>query len=361
MKQAESTLTKESKEQMVKGHHQEFVKLQLFALMISGLLPPKSCSTSRWKSILYDLYTVLSFIFHIPFFTLQSMGIYACWGNVPIVAGIIFQMTVCFDGLVILVYFTYHRKYLLHIFDMFETEFLPYIKKVGCYQKQDTLIRKGTKSSNTMTKTLMTTFVIAMSAWCIFPFFVKCWSHDPYEELANNTTGRQHFEYFVIATWLPDNALAFPTYEIIYACQFFYTWSMVASFTVGNMVFSSLFYGISIQFQLVSAAIQDIDIFVDFKADLSNQEDKSLNGTISDSDVADMDIYNVETFREPKQVQSSTCRFSLNPISNVYTGDTPCRNVTSSADWPALYTNRPNCAETVYMTDCIHYHQRVLK
>jgi hypothetical protein len=127
-------------------------------------------------------------------------------------------------------------------------------------------------------------------------------------------------------------------------------------------MFSSVFYGISIQFQLLSAAVQDIDdICVDFKANVTNQEDNSLNGTILVSDVADTDIYNVETFLEPKQVPSSTRRFSLNPTSNVYTGDTPCRNIMSSADWPALYTNRPNCAETVYMTDCIHYHQRLLK
>jgi hypothetical protein len=76
------------------------------------------------------------------------MGVYAYWGNVPIVAGIIFQITVCFDGLVILVYFTYHRKYLLHMFDVLGTEFLPYIKKVGRYQKQDTLRRKSTKFLN---------------------------------------------------------------------------------------------------------------------------------------------------------------------------------------------------------------------
>lgn len=362
MHQALSTSAARMKEQMVKGYHQQFVKLQLFSIIISGLLPPNSCSNSWLKSVLYDLYTVMSFVFHVPFFILQTLGVYTYWGNVPVVAGIIFQMTVCFDGLVILVYFTYHRKYLVRVFEMLETEFLPYIRKVGCYQKQDTIMRDSTKFSNKMTKTLMIIFVIVMSAWCVFPFFVKQWSHDPEKELANNNTGRLPFEYFVIATWIPDNVLTSPTYEIMYACQFFYIWSVVATFTVGNMVFSSVFYGIAIQFKLLSAAIQDIDyICVDFKANLMNQEENTSNGTIFNSNVAGTETGNAGTFREPKQTHSSTERFSLNTINNVERRDTPCGDVIDSADWPALYANRPNCAETMYMVECIKYHQRLLK
>jgi hypothetical protein len=362
MQQARSNSAARMKEQMVKGYHQQFVKPQLFALIISGLLPPSSCSNSRWKSILYDLYTLMCFMFHIPFFTLQFLGVYAYWGNVPVVAGIIFQMAVCFDGLVIVIYFTYYRHYLVRLFEMLETEFLPYIRKVGRYQNQDTIMRENTKFSNKMTKTLMIVFVIVISAWCIFPFFVKLWSHDPEKELANNTTGRPHFEYFVIAMWIPDNVLTFPTYEIIYACQLFYVWSLVANFTVGNMVFSSMFYGIATQFQLLSAAIRDIDyICVDFKANLMNQEDNTSIGTVFNSNVADTEIGNVETLRESKQTYSSTDRFSLNPINNVDRRDTPCGDVIDFADWPALYADRPNFAETMYMIECIQYHQRILK
>jgi hypothetical protein len=362
MQQARSTSAARMKEQMVKGYHQQFVKLQLFALIVSGLLPPSSCSTSRWKAILYDLYTVMSFLFHIPFFSLQIMGVYAYWGNVPVVAGIMFQIFVCFDGLVILIYFTYHRKYLVRIFEMLETEFLPYIREVGRYQKLGTIMRESTKFSNKMTKTLMIIFVIATSAWSVLPFFVKLWSHDPEKELANNTTGRVHFEYFVLAMWIPDNAISFPTYEIIYACQFFYIWTFVANFTVGNIVFSSLFYGIALQFQLLSAAIRDIDyICVDFKANLMNQEDNTSQGTIFNSNVADTEIGNVEKLLEPQQTHSPTDRFSLDPINNDDIRDTPCGDVVDSADWPALYANRPNFAETMYMIVCVQYHQRLLK
>jgi hypothetical protein len=286
--------------------------------------------------------------------------VYAYWGNVPVVAGILFQIMVCIDGLVVVVYFTYHRKYLVSIYEMLETEFLPYIRKVGLYQKQDTIMRESTKFSTNMNKTLIIIFIIASSAWCILPFFVKLWSHDPEKELANNTTGRLYFEYFVIAMWIPDNAIAFPTYEIIYACQFFYLWSFVANFTVGNMVFSSMFYGIAMHFQLLSAAIRDIDyICVDFKTNLMNQEDNTSNRTIFNSNVADTEIGKVETLREPEQTQSCTDRLSLNPINN--RRDSPCGDVIDSADWSALYANTPNCAETTYMIECIQYHQRLLK
>jgi hypothetical protein len=128
------------------------------------------------------------------------------------------------------------------------------------------------------------------------------------------------------------------------------------------MVFSSMFLGIAIQFRLLSAAIRDIDyICVDFEANIVNQEDNTSTGTIFNSDVADTEIGNVETFRESKQTHSSTDRFSLNPINNVDRYDTPCGDVIDSADWPALYANGPNSAETLYMIECIQYHQRLLK
>jgi len=362
MDQALSASTPQMKEQMVKDYHQQFVKMKLWIIVISGLLPPNSCSNSRWKSFLYHVYILMSFVIHVPIAIIQMVGVYAYWGNLPIVVGIIFQMVVCFDGFVILVYFTYHREYLVRIFEMLGTEFLPYIRKVGHYQKQDTILSDGTKFSNRMTITLMGAFVFTMSAWCVFPFFVKLWSHDPEKELANNTTGRLHFEYFVIATWIPDNALTFPTYEIIYACQFFYIWSAVSNFTVGNMVFSSMFYGISIQFKLLSAAIRDIDyISVDSKANLTNQEDNTSNGKTFNWNVADTETGNVATFREPKKTHSSTEKFSLNPINNVDRRDTPCGDAVDSADWPALCANGTNCAETMYIIECIKYHQRLLK
>jgi len=263
--------------------------------------------------------------------------------------------------LVILTYFAYHRKYIVHIYEILETEFLPYIRKVGRYQKQDKIMREGTTFSKKINTILLIMFFFAMSAWSVFPFFVKLWSYDPEKELASNVTGPLHFEYFVLATWIPDNVFTFPTYEIIYACQFFYIWSFVANFTVGNMVFTSIFLDIAIHFQLLSAAIRDIDyICVDFEANVMNQEDNTSTGTIFNSDVADTEIGNVETLRESKQTHSSTDRFSLNPINNV-DRYTPCGDVIDSADWPALCANRPNCAETMYMIECIKYHQRLLK
>ena len=121
------------------------------------------------------------------------MGMYAYWGNLPVVAGIIFQTLMALDGLVILIYFTYHRNYLVRIFEMLEAEFLPYIMKVGRYHKQDTIMSESSKFAKKMNKSLMIITAISLSAWGVFPFFVKQWSHDPEKELAINTTGQKHF------------------------------------------------------------------------------------------------------------------------------------------------------------------------
>jgi hypothetical protein len=291
------------------------------------------------------------------------MGVYVFWGNLRIVTGIIFQMTVCFDGLVILVYFTYHRKYLIKIFEMLGTKFVPYLKKVGSSKKQDEIMRETTKFSNTMTKIIMIIFVSTMSAWSVFPFFVKYWSHEQEEaQIANYTNVRVHFEYFALATWLPDNAITFPMYEIIYACQFIYAWSMVANFTVGNMVFSLIFYGISMQFQLLATAIRDIDdICTDLKADLKNKEDKRSNRTLLASDTSDTEAYDTDTIRGT--LQSSTDAFSLKFLNEEGSADTygiPCTDITDSVHWDVT-TYTTSSSETAYMIECINYHQCLLK
>lgn len=358
-----STAKTINNDQIVNGYHQELVKPQLLMLTLSGLLPPKSWSSSRWKSIMYDVYTFLSFIFHIPFFLFQIMGVYVFWGNLQIVTGIIFQMTVCFDGLVILVYFTYHRKYLVKIIEMLGTKFVPYLRKVGSSKKQDDIMREAIKFSNTMTKILMIIFVVVMSAWCVFPFFVKYWSHEQEAEISNYTNVRVHFEYFVIATWLPDNAFTSPMYEIIYACQFFYIWSIVANFTVGNMVFSSIFYGISIQFQLLATSIRDIDdICTDLNAEFKNKEDMRSDRTHLASDISDKEAYDRYPLRGT--FQSSTDTFQVKFLNDeAFAGayEICCKDITDSAHWNDVTTDTNTCSETAYMIECINYHQCLLK
>jgi hypothetical protein len=360
-----STAKTQNKEEMVFRYHQELMKPQLLMLTLSGLLPPESCSSSTWKSILYDVYTFLCLVFHIPFFTFQIMGVYVFWGNLQIVTGIIFQMMVCFDGLAILVYFTYHRKYLIKIFDTLGSKFVPYLNRVGSLKKQDEIMRETTKFANTMTKILIIIFVVVMSAWCVFPFFVKYWSHEQEAESANYTNVQVHFEYFVIAMWLPNNAFTFPIYEIIYACQFFYIWSIVANFTVGNMVFSSIFYGISIQFQLLATAIRDIDdICIDLKADLRRKEEHRKDRTLLASDIADTDVFDRDPFRGT--LQSSRDTALLNRLDEEICGDANEISswdilVPDSVDLKEVTNYATSSSETAYLIECIRYHQCLLK
>jgi hypothetical protein len=360
MNQNDYFKTSRSKEQMVNHYYQESVKVLLFMLTISGLLPPKSCSSSKWKSFLYDVYTALSFLIHIPLLLFQIMGIYVYWGNLQIVTGIIFQLTVCFDGLVILVYFTYHRKYLLELFEMLRTKFLPYINKVGLSPEQEEIMREKTKFANTLATVLAIIYVFVTSAWCVLPFFVRLWSQEGAEAYpANVTNAGEHFKYFVLATWLPDNAFTFPIYEIMYSCQFFYTWSMVAHFTVGNMVFSLMYYGLSLQFRLLAAAIRDIDkIFIDLNVDTTRQGNDYSEGISHDSNTQ---VYQRGTFERVTRTGTSIGAPSVKFSNKRMSADAYMADLTDPTDWDEAVENGPNCNETAYMIECINYHQLLLK
>jgi hypothetical protein len=290
------------------------------------------------------------------------MGVNVHWGNLQIVTGIIFQMTVCFDALVILVYFTYHRKYLLQMFESLRTDFLPYINKVGSFSKQEEIMREKIKFANILTTILIIIFVVTMSAWSVFPFFVKYWSHEEETEIANITDVGEHFEYFALATWIPDNAFTFPTYEIIYACQFFYIWYMVAHFTIGNMVFSSIYYGISLQFRLLTAAIQGIDdIFIDLKENLTQEDDNYSERTKLDSHDSEKEVYQRGALEGVTQSQSSKDTSSGKFLDKERSTDAYRGGVTDITDWDAEAKIRSSRNETTYMIECINYHQRLLK
>jgi hypothetical protein len=290
------------------------------------------------------------------------MGVYVHWGNLQIVSGIIFQMMACFDGLVILVYFTYHRKYLLEMFELLRTEFLPYINKVGLSRKQEEIMREKTKFASTLTSILIIIFVLVMSAWCVFPFFVKYWSHEEETEIANFTDVGVHFEYFVIATWIPDNAYTFPTYDIIYACQFFYIWSIVAHFTVGNMVFSLIYYGISLQFRLLASAIRDIDdICVDLEENLTQENNNYSEETKLGSHDSVREAYQRGTLEGVTESRSLKDTSSVKFLDKEVSADAYRGDVTDSTHWDAEAKNRARCNETAYIIECIKYHQRLLK
>jgi hypothetical protein len=137
---------------------------------------------------------------------------------------------------------------------------------------------------------------------------------------------------------------------------------MVAHFTVGNMVFSSIYYGISLQFRLLSAAIQDIDdICVDLKEDLTQEDDKYSEGTKPNSHDSDREACQRGALDRVTKTLLSTDTFSVKFLDRgtsvgAYTGD-----VEDSEDLYAAPKNRTSRNETAYMIECIKYHQCLLK
>jgi hypothetical protein len=248
------------------------------------------------------------------------------------------------------------------MFELLRTEFLPYINKVGSSPKQEDIMREKAKFANTLTTFSVIIFLAATSAWSVFPLFAKYWSYEEETEIANFTEVGDRYQYLVLATWIPDNAFNFPTYEIIYACQFFYIWSMVAHFTVGNMVFSLMYYGISLQFRLLAAAIQDIDdIFIHLEENLTQEDDNYSEETKMGSHDSGTEAYQRGALEGVTQSRSSKDTFSVKFLEKERCADANWKEMTDSTHWDATAKNKTTCNETAYMIECIKYHQRLLK
>jgi hypothetical protein len=338
----------------------------LILLNVGGMLPSLGTYSSRCKYTFYRIFSATTFISYIPLIVMQLMGIYKFSGNLMLVTAIIFQLAAYFDGMVSMAYFVYHRKRLLNTFYLMENKFNPLMKKVGIPEKQRDIIGRNKKFERILSIVAMGAFLGDMFTWCVLPYIVRYFAYFGEEETVDDDYEvKEHFEYFILVMWLPERATEFPVYEMLHVLQFFSVWGVVANYASGKLITVSIFYHLSNQFRVLSTAIEDIDLLYN-DDDTTKDENKLLEmimvlkSTPDDTNVA----ANILNRKHVRGGRNSVTKFSLMQTQNSG-GQLDTYSVSSAnifaADFVLLSTVEDSDDEVAYLTNCIKYHQALLR
>jgi hypothetical protein len=297
---------------------------------------------------------------------MQMMGIYKYSGNLMLVTAIIFQLAAYFDGMITMAYFVYHRKRLLNTFYLMENKFIPFMKKVGIPEKQTEIIGRNKKFERILSIVAMGAFLGDMLTWCVVPCIVRYFAYFGEEETVDDDYEvKEHLEYFILVMWLPERATEFPVYEMLHALQFFSVWGVVANYASGKLITVSLFYHLSNQFRLLSTAIEDIDLLCN--GDDTTKDDNKLlelmmvvKSTPDDTTVS----ANILNRNHVRGGRNSVTKFSVIQTQNSG-GHLDTSSVNSANIFAAefvLMSTAEDCEDEVtYLTNCIRYHQALLR
>jgi hypothetical protein len=272
-------MAKETETKLFNSKEQEhprrlkMLDLQLKAFNLSGILPPASISGSRWKTILYDIFTVISLIWFLPTIAAQLVALYQHADDIEVLTAILFQVSCYISTGVIFFYFVWNRKELLKLFDTLEAGFIRHMDKVGLPTKRTAILAEASRKSKVITLTLLGLCFTVETAWGCIPFilgYVEYFTDAEPRDLTNDK-GR----YFGLTMWLPENVNKSPTYELMHAFHFIAVYTVVSNITGCYMLMFAFAFHTTTQFKILCAAFEDVDDFIQRSQD---SEDNTANG-----------------------------------------------------------------------------------
>jgi hypothetical protein len=332
----------------------------LILLNVSGMLPPLSIYSSRWRYNLYNVFSATTFLSFIPLIIMQIMGIIKYSGNLTLVTVIIFQLAAYFDGMVTMAYFVYHRKRLLNTFYLLENKFNPFMQKVGTTEKQSEIILGNKKFERTITIVAMAAFLADMCTWCVLPSIVRYVAYFSEEEPREDEEVKEHLEYFILVMWLPEKASVFPFYEMLHIFQFFSVWGVVSNYAAGKLIIVSLFYHLSSHFRILASAIEDIDVICNnsIKEDECEvfSEETALNTSANDTN-SSLFKFTVDDTRRRRHFSAMETQ---NIVGKDYISLSECTKTFAREDVAPSAASECR-SEVTYLIHCISFQQMLLQ
>lgn len=251
----------------------KLLQLQLKAFHLSGILPPASALSSRWKSALYDVFTAVSLLWFLPAIAVQMVGLYQRLDDIEAVTAILFQVSCYISTGIIFLYFVCNRKELVKLFDTLEAGFICHMDKVGSPKRRKAILEEAANKSAVITWTLLGLCFTVDTAWGGVPFILGYVEYFTGVEPRNLTNDRGR--YFGLTMWLPENVNQSPTYELMHAFHFIAVYTAVSNITGCYMLMFAFAFHTTTQFKILCAAFEDVD---EFEQKIQNSEYVINNG-----------------------------------------------------------------------------------
>jgi hypothetical protein len=251
----------------------KLLHLQLKAVYSSGILPPPSVLSSRWKSMLYDVFTAMSLLVFPPATALQIVGLYQRLDDIEAATAILFQVSSYINIGSVFFYFVWKRKELVKLLDTLESGFVSHMDKVGSPKRRKSILEEAAKKSTMITWPLLGLCFTVTTTWGGVPFILGYVEHFTDAEPRNLTNDRGR--YFGLAMWLPENVNQSPTYELMHAFHFMAVYAAVSNLTGCYMLIFAFAFHTTTLFKILCAAFEDVD---EFEQKIQNSEYVTING-----------------------------------------------------------------------------------
>jgi hypothetical protein len=245
----------------------------LKAFHLSGLLPPASALSSRWKSTLYDVFTTASLLWFVPSIAVQIAALCQRLDDIEVVTAILFQISCFISTGIIFLYFVWKRKELLKLLDTLEAGFISHMENVGSPRRRKTILEKAAKKSAVITWSVLGLAFSVQTSWAGVPFITGYVDYFTDAEPKNVTNDRG--KYFGMTMWLPENVNQSPTYELMHAFHFMAVYTAVSNITACYMLMFAFAFHTATQFKILCAAFEDMD---EFEQNIKNSEYVTNNG-----------------------------------------------------------------------------------
>jgi hypothetical protein len=252
---ASSEAEQRKQQELIKNYSLRF---HLRALYLCGVLPPECVYSSPWKSRLYDMYTCFTLIWFIPAITAMFIELNKYLDRLEKAIPIIFQISAFVLSAILGMYFVYKRKIMMQLFYTLETNFRPYMERVGSSTKKLKTMEESLYTGKLISNTFLGVGWVTVFIWVVIPTvkgYIEFLLQINQEDIEYNRG-----KYFGLAMWFPSNVNKSPVYEIAQILHGITVFTGVLNITGWHLAMVGLIYHTSSQFSMLVDLIEDLNL-----------------------------------------------------------------------------------------------------
>lgn len=234
------------------------LQINIKILSICGIIPNENINASLWKSILFRMFQIQSFLLYMFIAILQLAGLYCYWGDLSLITeciGVIFGYAVAY---MCAAYFIFYGKNVSKLIEAFETNSIYTIEFIRLNPKHMKIISDTRNYTLLLSKSASLVIIVAGIMY-ILPTFIHHLSASDKQILEEIETAEGLTKYFVVVMWLPPivkQTYAIRVTFVLQALCTFAAFLYVAAFIPFSFI---LMFYVATQFKLISSVLREMD------------------------------------------------------------------------------------------------------
>ncbi|PSN37617.1 Odorant receptor 31 [Blattella germanica] len=230
-------------------------EMNLKLLSVTGIVPNRNITCSKWKLKTYRLLQFLSLLIYIPVLILQVLGLCFYWGNITLTTDNICITCSLLIGYIPALYQAVHAENLHRVIDMIEQQSLFSMKAVKENSAYTTIVNDAKKTASYLTWLTSISLSVTGILWTSYPLVMHYFQNNSSDD---NSLDHQ-FKYLVFVMWLPFEISQPDCYRLTYLLQVIVFLTAMA-YIIGILtLYLNIMVYLKAQLKIVTAAIRELD------------------------------------------------------------------------------------------------------